>query len=96
MVKGAKNTENYRLLLLLLFLFSLLKSNSVQPMLHQPGFPTKKKNSKSTAHPVHLHVLELQAKVVALNEITPQEDLGEEGLSQGLRLEERGRGRTTV
>lgn len=47
---------------------------------------TQRKNWKSTAHPVHLHVLELQAKVVALDEVAPQEDLGEEGLSQSLRL----------
>lgn len=91
MAKGARNRESHRLLLLLFFFFTLLRSNSVQPMLRHPGSPTE--NLKSTAHPVHLHVLELQAKVVALDEVAPQEDLGEEGLSQSLRLEERGRGK---
>lgn len=42
-------------------------------------------------YPVHLHVLKLQAKVVALDEVDPQENLREEGLSKSFWLKETGR-----
>lgn len=42
-------------------------------------------------YPVHLHVLKLQAKVVALDEVAPQENLREEGLSKSFWLKETGR-----
>ena len=39
-------------------------------------------------YPVQLHVLKLQAKVIALDEVAPQENLREEDLSKSFRLKD--------
>ena len=48
------------------------------------------------SYPVHLHVLKLQAKVIALNEIAPAVCFRQEGLSISLRLHMKEREREKI
>lgn len=57
-----------------------------------PGYSGVTLNPCWCTYPVHLHVLELQPKVIALDEVAPQENLSEEGLSKSFWLEETEKG----
>lgn len=50
--------------------------------------PETKYNVCWCTYPVHLHVLKFETKVIALYEVAPQENLGEEGLSKSFWLKE--------